>query len=117
MQCDIDSTPEDIILDEARSLALFRIFQETLTNIARHADASRVRVILKKSDADVLMKVADNGRGFLKNRLSSPQSFGIIGMRERAHSFGGSLDIADEKGKGVTVSVTIPLQGKGEKDD
>lgn len=117
VQCDIESIPEDIILDEARSLALFRIFQETLTNIARHAVATRFSVILKKSDTEVLMKVSDNGRGFLKNQLSSPQSFGIIGMRERAHSFGGSLDITDEKGKGVTVRVTIPVQGKEEKDD
>ena len=114
IQCDIELEPEDIILDEARSVAIFRIFQETLTNIIRHADATRVRVSLKKNAHAVAMRVSDNGNGISKKRLSGPQSFGLIGMQERAHSFGGNLVITGDRGEGTTVAVTIPIHRKGE---
>ena len=114
IQCDIELGPEDIILDDARSVAIFRIFQETLTNITRHADATRVRVILKKNTTAVEMRVSDNGKGLWKKRLSGLQSFGIIGMRERAYSFGGNLVITGTRGEGTTVAVTIPIHRKGE---
>ena len=100
-------------MDEARSVAIFRIFQETLTNIIRHADATRVRVSLKKNATAVEMKVSDNGKGISRNRLSGPESFGLIGMRERAHSFGGNLVITGARGEGTTVAVTIPIHKKG----
>ena len=116
IQCDIELEPEDIILDEARSIAIFRIFQETLTNITRHANATRVRVALKESTNVIEMKVIDNGKGLSKKRLSTPQSFGIIGMRERAHSLGGSLVIYGARDKGTTVTVTIPKYWKGENE-
>ena len=114
IQCDIELEPEDIILDEARSVAIFRIFQETLTNIIRHADATRVRVSLKKNAHAVAMRVSDNGNGISKKRLSGPQSFGLIGMQERAHSFGGNLVITGDRGEGTTVVVTIPIHRRGE---
>ena len=113
IQCAIKSDPEDIILDEARSVAIFRIFQETLTNITRHADATRVRVSLKKNASAIEMRVSDNGKGISKKRLSKPESFGIIGMRERAHSFGGKLVVTGARGEGTTVAVTIPIHKKG----
>ena len=115
IQCDIELEPEGIILDEARSVAIFRIFQETLTNITRYADATRIRVSLKENATAVEMRVSDNGRGISKKQLSSPQSFGLIGMRERANSFGGNLVIAGVSGEGTTVAVTIPIHRKGEK--
>jgi PAS domain S-box-containing protein len=114
IQCDIELEPEDIILDEARSVAIFRIFQETLTNITRHADATRARVSLKENATTVEMRVSDNGKGISQKRLSGPQSFGLIGMRERAHSFGGELFIAGARGGGTTVAVTIPIHRKGD---
>ena len=114
IQCDIELEPEDIILDEARSVAIFRIFQETLTNITRHADATRVRISLKKDTTAVEMNVSDNGKGISKKRLSGLQSFGLIGMRERAHSFGGNLAITGARGEGTTVAVAIPIHPKGE---
>ena len=114
IQCDIELEPENIILDEARSVAIFRIFQETLTNITRHADATRARVSLKENATAVEMRVSDNGKGISKKRLSGPQSFGLIGMRERAHSFGGNLVIAGARGGGTTVAVTIPIHRKGD---
>jgi PAS domain S-box-containing protein len=114
IQCDIELDPEDIILDEARSIAVFRIFQETLTNITRHADATRVKVSLKKNRTVIKMMVCDNGKGISKKQLTAPQSFGIIGMRERAHSLGGNLVISGDKGAGTTVIFTIPIRWKGE---
>ena len=101
-------------MDEAHSLTVFRVFQEALTNVARHADATEVRVSIKKNSTFVEMTVADNGKGISKKRLSGLQSFGIIGMRERVYSFGGNLVITGEKKKGTKVSVTIPIRRKGE---
>lgn len=115
IQCDIELEPQDIILDEARSVAVFRIFQEALTNITRHAHATRVKVTLKENGTQVKMRVSDNGKGILKKQLSGVQSFGLIGMRERAHSFGGKLIIAGTTGGGTTLNVSIPIHGKGEK--
>ncbi len=114
IQCDIDLGSVDIDPDEARSLAIYRIFQETLTNITRHADATRVRVGLINNGTTIEMKVSDNGKGISGNRLSDSQSFGIIGMRERAHSFGGNLVITKARGEGTTVVVTIPIDRNGE---
>jgi PAS domain S-box-containing protein len=114
IQCDIELDPEDIILDDARSIAVFRIFQETLTNITRHADATRVKVSLKNKGTVIEMMVCDNGKGISKKQLSATQSFGIIGMRERAHSLGGKLVISGENGAGTTVIFTIPILWKGE---
>ena len=114
IQCDIELEPEDIVLDEARSIAVFRIFQEALTNITRHAHATRVRVSLKENAFAVKMRVSDNGKGISKKQLSGLQSFGLIGMRERAHTFGGKLIISGTRGGGTTLDVSIPIQGKGE---
>ena len=114
IKCDIDLEPEDIVLDEARSIAISRIFQETLTNITRHADATRIKVSLKENTTVIEMKVSDNGKGISKKQLSDPQSFGLIGMRERAYSLGGNLVISGAKGDGTAVIFTIPILRKGE---
>ncbi len=70
---------------------------------------------LKENINVIEMRVFDNGKGISKNRLSAPQSFGIIGIRERAHSLGGSLVISGAGGEGTTVTVTIPMHGKGDR--
>src|SRR6185369_8049421 len=93
--------------DKQRSTALFRIFQELLTNVARHANATRVNVTL--ADAESLaLKVEDNGRGIQESEFESPRSLGFLGLRERVIAFGGSIDVKGHEGKGTTVSVTIP---------
>jgi signal transduction histidine kinase len=106
--CGIRSDPDDIILDQARSTALFRIFQETLTNVARHAGASRVSVVLRSSAGTVDMTVADDGKGIGPEQVSDGRSLGIVGMRERVHSLGGQLEISGRPGGGTTVHVSIP---------
>lgn len=106
--CSIRSEPDDIVLDRARSTALFRIFQETLTNVARHAGASQVDVVLRNFAGTVEMTVSDNGRGIGLAQASDGGSLGIVGMRERVRSFGGQFDIDGREGRGTTVRVSIP---------
>ena len=106
------SSHNDVALDRGRSTAIFRICQEALTNIVRHAGATRVTVTLKEGPDRVILKVRDNGKGIGKEQLSDPKAFGIIGMKERARSWGGEVEISSLPGKGTTVTVSIPLAKK-----
>ena len=117
IQFKIISDPEDIILDSDSSTAIFRIFQETLTNIARHANATRVKVMLKQKSDTVELTVHDNGRGVTKKEISDPGSFGLIGMRERVNSLGGYLTIRGSQNKGTIVKVFIPINREREIND
>ncbi|UCE19515.1 MAG: PAS domain S-box protein [Gemmatimonadota bacterium] len=108
--CELTIDPEDFLLDRDRSTALFRIFQETMTNIARHSGATRVMVHLEKKGDLVELRVQDNGRGITDEESSDHQSFGLIGMRERVHFFGGELAIHGTAGQGTTVVARIPHQ-------
>jgi len=116
IECEILSDPKDMILPQGLSTAIFRIFQETLTNITRHANATKVRIILTKNTDSLEMRVSDNGKGIEEQEISEPKSFGIIGMRERAHYLGGTLSISGNS-SGTTVKVTIPVNPKGDVDD
>jgi signal transduction histidine kinase len=117
IKCNVEVDPEEIVLDRDRSTTIFRIFQESLTNIARHANATMVNVSLKEESYTVGLKVSDNGKGITKEKISDPTSFGLIGMRERVHSFGGYLSITGTPKKGTTVKVRIPLDKREKLDD
>jgi PAS domain S-box-containing protein len=108
--CEVSIRPEDIALDRNLSTAIFRIFQETLTNVVRHAEARNVSVILRQKREEVLLEVKDDGNGITEKQISSPKSIGLIGMRERVHFFGGSVKISGKKDKGTVVTVTIPIR-------
>lgn len=110
------SDPEDLVLPQGISTAIFRIFQETLTNIARHANATKVEIYLKKHEGRVEMRVSDNGKGIEDQEILDLKSFGIIGMRERLHYLGGKLDIKGNR-SGTTVEVSIPMDREGSVDD
>ena len=110
VDCDMRSEPDDIVLEPASSTALFRIFQETLTNIARHAGASRVDVLLKMDAGGVELTVTDDGAGIRSEQASDARSLGIVGMRERVYSLGGTFEIGGQAGLGTTVHVTIPAR-------
>jgi PAS domain S-box-containing protein len=116
IECDILSDPKDMILPQGLSTAIFRILQETLTNITRHANATKVRIILTKNADRLEMRVSDNGKGIKDQEILEPKSFGIIGMRERVHYLGGNLSISGNR-NGTTVAVTIPMDPKGDGDD
>lgn len=106
--CVIDSPEEDIDLTPDQATGLFRIFQETLTNISKHAGASRVDVRLAVENDSVALDVVDNGRGLGAADRKKPKSFGIRGMVERAHALGGVLTVSDP-GQGCRVAVRLPL--------
>ena len=90
IRCDFLSEPENIVLDPDRSVAIFRIFQETLTNIVRHANATVVDVSLEETPGEVRLVVHDNGIGISESQLLDSRSFGLIGMNERVNDLGGS---------------------------
>lgn len=115
--CEIISDPEDIALNHALSTAVFRIFQEALTNIARHASATEVKVVLRNKPDAVELMVRDNGKGITEKQISDERSFGLIGMRERVNYFGGDLTISRMSDKGTIVTASIPLDRKGSYDD
>ncbi len=101
--------PNNLTFDKDLNTAIFRIFQETLTNIARHANATKVKSSFILKNGEIELKVQDNGRGIAEDELSNPKSFGIIGMRERVKIFGGNIIIEGNPGKGTLVTVRIPL--------
>jgi PAS domain S-box-containing protein len=110
IRCEWISSLEEIHLDEQETTALFRIFQETLTNIARHADATGVRVHLRKEANTCILDVEDNGRGITKNNIDDKRSLGLLGMRERTLAFGGRIDVKGQPGRGTKVIVEIPIK-------
>lgn len=91
-------------------LVLFRIYQEAMTNILRHAGATRVEVTLKLHKAHLVLKVKDNGEGISSEQITSPLSLGILGIRERVRFWGGTSLLTGAPGKGTTVKVSIPLR-------
>jgi PAS domain S-box-containing protein len=107
-KCQLDLPQDDAVIEQERATALFRIFQETLTNVARHANATKVKVRLAKPDGNLTLEVHDNGRGVSEEQLSAGSSLGILGMRERAVLLGGELTITGARGEGTTVRVQIP---------
>jgi len=107
--CNVTSHVDYLDLDRERSTATFRIFQETLTNVARHAAASRVEITLTSDDQKLVLEVKDNGKGITHNDIEDSRSLGLLGMRERAQLLGGDLSIAGTLGHGTLVTVTIPL--------
>jgi two-component system, NarL family, sensor histidine kinase UhpB len=94
--------------DRTRQLALFRILQEALTNVARHAHAGAVRISLRERGRMLTLTVRDNGRGITKKELSSVESIGLLGMTERARLLGGRVTITGVAGRGTTVTVQVP---------
>ena len=107
--CTVHCAQEEIGLDADASTALFRIFQEALTNIGKHAQASRVDVELQLDDAWVALAIADDGRGMLASDVRKPDSFGLRGMQERAESLHGRLTIDSTPGKGTRIAIRIPV--------
>jgi PAS domain S-box-containing protein len=107
-KCHVSLPNADIAMDPEHATAIFRIFQETLTNVARHANATEVNVRLAEENGDVSLEVRDNGKGISEEELSAGTSLGILGMQERALLLGGELTINGVPRKGTTVRVRIP---------
>ena len=109
IRCNVELPSDGPSIDQARSTAVFRIFQEVLTNVARHAHATRVDVRMGMDSEAMWLQVQDNGRGISETKVSSSKSLGFLGMRERVLPFDGKIDIRGQRGKGTMVTIRIPL--------
>jgi PAS domain S-box-containing protein len=101
----------DIALDLGLAVVLFRIVQEALTNVIRHAKATRVEIRLRTTEGELTLEVEDNGRGITPQQIADPRSLGLFSMRERAAALGGTVDFRSGAGRGTTVSVRVPVGG------
>jgi PAS domain S-box-containing protein len=104
----LDSVEPELDMDT--SSALFRILQESLTNVVRHADASCAHVVLEVADTSLILRVEDDGKGMRPADQGKPRSFGLLGIRERAYILGGNVHITSKPGRGTSIEVAVPLQ-------
>ena len=112
MHFDLSCLQEHIDLEKDLQTALFRIFQESMTNVIRHANATQVQVGMNYDNKNLTFEVADNGIGLNKEDVKSPESLGLIGMRERVYPWGGQVEFKGLPGKGTKIIITIPLSLK-----
>lgn len=113
IKCKVAADSQEVDLDKGQSTTIFRIFQETLTNIVRHANATKIEVSLEEKDGNVVLKVKDNGRGITEEEISDPKSFGLIGMRERVRPWDGEVNIVGVQDRGTQVTASMTLDKKG----
>ena len=117
IECMLDLQLGELVLDRDRPTAVFRIVQEALTNVARHAQARRVEIKLRTAEGDLLLEVRDDGRGIADEERASTTSLGLIGMRERAGALGGRVDIRRSAERGTVVTLRMPLAAVGAELD
>ncbi len=107
--CSFTYNTEELDLDEKMNLSIYRIAQEALTNIVRHSMASEAAVELAAGGGRINLRISDNGKGIEETQLKDIKSFGIIGMKERVNSMGGTITIEGAKDKGTTIDVVITV--------
>ena len=107
--CKVACSVPALDMDKDRAVALFRIFQEALTNVSRHARATSVAVSVSRQDRELVIEISDDGVGIKDVDIADLRSIGLIGMRERAAGLGGQINVEGVKGKGTVVTVRIPL--------
>lgn len=117
IECHFKSNEEEVALDAGSATGVFRVFQEALTNVVKHADASKVDVQLFSDTKAVTLEIHDNGKGFLPPELAKTESFGVRGMKERVEQLGGWIEVNGAPGKGTTIMLSIPRDRKRRKDD
>lgn len=115
IQCTVKNTQDEIVWDQKLSTAICNIIQEVLLNIIRHANATKVEIELGEQNGKLEFFIRDNGKGITEDQICKPNSFGLIGIKERVRSLGGSLEISGKKRKGTTVTVRIPVSRKEHK--
>ncbi len=108
IECEVNLVPDDITVDGKNAIALFRIFQESLNNVLRHAKATKVKVTLRDQGDSVMLEISDNGVGITREQPSKVDSFGLLGMRERVQICNGEMRIAGSQNGGTTITIIIP---------
>jgi signal transduction histidine kinase len=109
MKCKTRIPPDELDLSKEKSTNLFRIVQEALTNVMRHALATKVEISLQEKEGKLLLEVVDNGRGITRAAISDSKSFGLIGIKERVYSLGGKVDIVGTPNEGTRLMVRMPI--------
>lgn len=112
--CRCDCSLDDLDLSQEKSTAVFRIFQETLTNILRHAQATSVEIAIKAEGGEFILTISDNGRGITEDEKTGSRSLGILGMQERAHLIGAAIIISGTAAKGTVITLRVPLAADAE---
>jgi signal transduction histidine kinase len=110
MQCVLTVPENNVVMDESRDIAVFRIMQEALTNIALHSKATKVILDVETGPNSLMMKITDNGCGMTKAQMHKSGKYGILGMHERARHFEGEITIVSNPGKGTTLVLNMPLK-------
>jgi PAS domain S-box-containing protein len=110
LRCRVTSPRETTRLDPPQQTAVFRVFQEALTNIVRHAHASAAQIRLREVARTFVMEIQDNGRGITQKELTDPTSIGLLGMRERVHLLGGHIEIEGRRGRGTRIMTRFALR-------
>ncbi|MBN2280060.1 MAG: PAS domain S-box protein [Candidatus Marinimicrobia bacterium] len=108
--CKLNIDFDELVIDKHLAISIFRIFQETLTNVARHSRASRVQADFQLKPQVLTMKIQDNGIGISEEQIHDPKSLGLLGLRERVYPWGGILQIQGARNKGTIVFVEIPMK-------
>jgi len=106
--CELVLGDGDITLGEFTATAVFRIVQESLTNIARHAEATQVEIVVTRTDGQLCFEVSDNGKGFDPHAAASRKSFGLVGIRERVAMMEGDFELDSEPERGTRIRVCVP---------
>jgi signal transduction histidine kinase len=106
---DLNCLQIHIDLEKDLQTALFRIFQESVTNIVRHSKATQVQVRMDCENGKLIFEIADNGIGITREDIASSESLGLVGMRERVYAWDGEVEFKGSAGKGTKVIITIPL--------
>jgi signal transduction histidine kinase len=109
IDCDLHANEHDLVLNDDISTTVYRVIQESLTNVARHAQANRVSIQLEQLENQLHFKIQDNGQGIASYDFLKNQSFGLIGMRERVLALNGQLLITANADNGTCIEVTLPL--------
>jgi PAS domain S-box-containing protein len=110
IQCELIIGTRELTVDDTRATALFRVLQESLTNVLRHAEATRVVIRLYQENGQLVMRITDNGVGIYPSSRRKANSFGLVGVEERINALNGRCVISSVPGEGTTVSITIPLE-------
>jgi len=105
IKCRVEINLRKVRFEKSLSNCFFRICQEALTNISKHAGANKVNICMSQKKNELTLTITDNGKGISSRKLANPFSMGLLGMRERASGIGGTLQIVSKKNKGTTIEL------------
>ena len=117
IECKTVFFPDEFVLNKEQSTNLFRIVQESLTNVIRHANATEVEIRIDEKKGIFVLEVQDNGKGITPAAIANPKSFGLIGIKERAHSLGGEVTISGTRNEGTCLTVKMPISERKSSHD